>query len=46
MKKDVENAVATVARMYSARVMRKSFLRPRRSASQPKNSAPRQAPAT
>ena len=42
----IENAVATVATMYSASVIRNSFLRPKRSVSWPKNSAPMQAPAT
>ena len=40
------NAVAVVATMYRPRVMRNSFLRPQRSVSWPKNSAPVQAPAT
>ena len=42
----VENAVATVASRYSESVIRNSFLRPKRSVSWPKKSAPRQAPAT
>ena len=40
------NAVATDATMYSASVSRNSFFRPKRSVNCPKNSAPRQAPAT
>ncbi|MNN41760.1 hypothetical protein D3C81_1558990 [compost metagenome] len=40
-----ENAVAAVAPMYRNRVMKNSFRRPRRSVSQPKNSAPSTAPA-
>ena len=41
-----ENAVSTVAIVYSTKVMMKSFLRPNRSVSWPNTSAPRQAPAT
>ncbi len=40
------NAVATVAAKYTTSVSMNSFLRPNRSVSWPKNSAPRQAPAT
>ena len=39
-----ENAVANVAMQYTTSVSMKSFLRPHRSVSRPKNSAPRQAP--
>ena len=45
-KNDSANAVAVVARRYTASVTMKSFLRPKRSVSCPKKSAPRQAPAT
>lgn len=41
-----EKAVRAVAARYTASVIMKSFLRPSRSVSQPKNSAPLQAPAT
>jgi hypothetical protein len=41
-----EAAVARVARMYTASVIRKSFFRPKRSVSWPKKSAPTHAPAT
>jgi len=40
-----EKAVAAVAKRYTASVMKNSFLRPSRSVSQPKNSAPATAPA-
>ena len=40
-----DNAVAQVAVMYTASVMKKSFLRPHRSVSQPKNKEPSTAPA-
>ena len=43
---DCENAVASVATRYTESVIRKSFLRPKRSVSWPKKSAPMQAPAT
>jgi hypothetical protein len=43
---DPANAVATVATRYRISVARNSFLRPSRSVSWPKNSAPTQAPAT
>ena len=41
-----ENAVSAVAARYTPSVIMKSFLRPNRSVSQPKNRAPTQAPAT
>ncbi len=41
-----ENAVSTVAIEYRTNVRMNSFLRPNRSVSCPKTSAPRQAPAT
>ena len=41
-----DNAVSAVAARYVPRVIMNSFLRPNRSVSQPKNSAPRQAPST
>lgn len=41
-----EKAVWTVATVYTPRVSMKSFLRPKRPVSCPKNKAPRQAPAT
>jgi hypothetical protein len=41
-----DSAVSAVAARYVPRVIMKSFLRPYRSVSQPKNSAPTHAPAT
>ena len=41
-----ESAVSAVEARYTPRVIMKSFLRPNRSVSQPKNRAPIQAPAT
>ena len=43
---EVAKAVATVASRYSDRVIRNRRLRPNRSVSWPKNSAPMHAPAT
>src|SRR5262249_12142011 len=40
-----ENAVAALAMKYTARVMKKSFLRPNRSVSHPNSNAPDTAPA-
>ena len=41
-----DSAVSAVEARYTPRVIMKSFLRPKRSVSQPKNRAPMQAPAT
>jgi len=45
-RNEPEKAVATVATRYTTSVIMNSFMRPRRSARWPKNSAPMHAPAT